>query len=232
MNQDGAVHEEGGVGPGPGEEWAGDWRPVALSELLDVALDRADPDGRPRILAIDGRSGNGKTTLTERLLRLVPRSAVVPVDDVSWHHSMFDWSAAMVDGVLRPLHEGRAVHCRPPGWEAKGRAGWIDVPAGLDLVIIEGVGSGRFDLEPWRDGLIWVQSDYREAERRGIARDIDLGVNGDPSESAAFWQSWMDAEVPFLEAERPWDRAAVVVCGTPKVAVAHDEVLAVVRESV
>lgn len=221
----------GDAGPGPGEEWAGEWTAVPLEAVLSAALSDPPPGGRPRILAVDGRSGNGKTTLAERLLRLVPKSAVVHVDDVSWHLSMFGWSDAMITGVLRPLHAGLTVSYRPPGWAAKGRPGSIAIPAGLDLVVLEGVGSGRGDLEPWRDGLIWVQSDFAETERRGIARDIELGVNGDPAASVAFWRSWMAEEIPFLQEDRPWDRAGVVVCGTPTSEVPHDQVLAVVRST-
>jgi hypothetical protein len=33
---------------------------------------------------------------------------------------------------------------------------------------------------------VWVQSDFAEAERRGIARDIAQGVNGDPEASTRF----------------------------------------------
>ena len=57
-----------------------------------------------------------------------------------------------------------------------------------------------------------------EAERRGIARDVASGVNGDPIAAAAFWHSWMAEELPFLEHQRPWERAAVIVAGTPLLA--------------
>ena len=51
---------------------------------------------------------------------------------------------------------------RPPAWDERGRAGAIEVPAGLELVLIEGVGAGRH----WRRTVdaISVQSDFGEAE--------------------------------------------------------------------
>ena len=61
---------------------------------------------------------------------------------------------------------------------------------------------------------MWVQSDFAEAERRGIARDIAQGVNGDVEESTAFWHEWMAEELAFVERQRPWERACIVVAGT------------------
>ena len=61
---------------------------------------------------------------------------------------------------------------------------------------------------------IWVQSDFMEAERRGIARDIESGVNGDAEASVAFWHEWMEAELRFHAADRAWERAMLIVAGT------------------
>jgi hypothetical protein len=95
----------------------------------------------------------------------------VHTDDIAWHHSFFNWSELLIEGVLKPLYNGEAVNYQPPGWLKKGRAGTIEVAAGLDLVIVEGVGASRTEVTPWIDRSVWVQSDLDEAERRGIARD-------------------------------------------------------------
>jgi hypothetical protein len=68
---------------------------------------------------------------------------------------------------------------------------------------------------PLVDAVVWVQADGAEAERRGIERDVAGGANGDREQSIAFWHEWMGEELPFLARERPWERADVVVCGTP-----------------
>ncbi|HVD64277.1 MAG TPA: hypothetical protein VNC14_08290, partial [Lapillicoccus sp.] len=81
----------------------------------------------------------------------------------------------------------------------------------------EGVGSSRSSLAPWLDATVWVQSDAGEAYRRGIERDIVLGR--DRAEAVAFWDEWMTQEGPFLAADRPWERADVVLCSTPEPAV-------------
>ncbi|MDP9394014.1 MAG: hypothetical protein M3Q27_07040 [Actinomycetota bacterium] len=109
---------------------------------------------------------------------------------------------------------------RPPGWQAKGRAGAIEVPVGLELVLIEGVGAGHRELMHLLDAMVWVQSDAAEAERQGIARDAAAGTHGDSGGATRFWQEWTAQELPFVAAQRPWERATVIVRGTS--AAAHD----------
>jgi hypothetical protein len=54
-----------------------------------------------------------------------------------------------------------------------------------------------------------VQSDREEARERGLRRDVELGRT--PEEAERFWDDWMAAEEPFLAADRPWERADLVV---------------------
>jgi len=215
-----------------GEPPFGPWRVRRIDDVLHEVLDDAtgtglgdvvgdvvgdllgevvhDVDGRPPLLAVDGRSGSGKTTVAERILAWVPGSAVVHTDDVAWHHAMFDWSALMSEGVLAPLRRGEEVAFRPPPWDARGRPGAVSVPAGCPLVVVEGVGIGRRDLAAFFDALVWVQTDRALAWARGLARD-----GGGPAQEA-FWHEWEAEELPFLAADRPWDRADVVVDGAPR----------------
>jgi predicted kinase len=192
--------------PGPGEPVFDDWQTIPLDKFAERLLST-----RPRVIAVDGRSGSGKSTLAERLAG-VAGGAVVHVDDVAWHAPMFGWSSLLAEGVLEPVRRGEAVSYRPPAWDEHGRAGAIEVEG--SLVIVEGVGAGRQELAGLVDVLVWVQSDFAEAERRGIARDIASGVNGDAQAATAFWHEWMASEIPFLERDRPWERADFVVAGT------------------
>jgi hypothetical protein len=210
----------------PGEPAAGPWRTAPLSELVELVLGPGGaPQGRPRVVAVDGRGAGGKTTLARRLAGAVPPAAVVHTDDVAWHHSFFDWADLLADGILAPARRGEAVHYRPPGWEARGRPGAIELPAGLDLLVVEGVGAGRRELASVVDAVVWVQSDPDEAKRRGIVRDVAEGHKEDEATATAFWDEWMAEELPFLADQRPWERACVVVAGTPPVPLGPDEVL-------
>ncbi|GAA1509937.1 hypothetical protein [Kribbella lupini] len=193
--------------PGPGEPVFDDWQAVPLDDFVERLLST-----RPRVVAVDGRSGSGKSTLADRVAG-VAGGTVVHVDDVAWHAPMFGWSSLLAEGVLEPVRRGEAVSYRPPAWDVHGRTGAIEADASL-LVVVEGVGAGQRALAGLIDVLVWVQSDFAEAERRGIARDIASGVNGDARAATAFWHEWMASEIPFLERDRPWERADFVVAGT------------------
>lgn len=190
--------------PGAGEPVAGPWRVEPLAELVRILTASPPPLRRPRIVAIDGRGAGGKTTLSERLRAAVPGTAVVHTDDIAWWHSRFGWDDLMLGGVLEPLHRGESVHFRPPAWAPRGRTGHIDVPIGAPLLLVEGVGASRREVRSLLDAAVWVQSDFAEAERRGIRRD------GGDAEAARNWHEWMAEELPFLAADRPWERADLV----------------------
>jgi hypothetical protein len=173
------------------------------------------------ILAIDGRSNNGKTSLAVRIAEAVPGAAVIHTDDIAWEHSRFGWADLLTDGILVLLNRGEAVSYRPSRWDERGREGSLNVPAGCPLLVIEGDGAGRREVAHLIDALIWVQSDEREAERRRLARDRDPDAfdlanqvpGGMPRDHAA----WMAEEIPFNAAQRTWERADVIVCGTPEI---------------
>jgi hypothetical protein len=177
--------------------------------------------GRPMIVAIDGRSNNGKTSLAAGIGEAVPGSVVIHTDDIAWAHSRFGWADLLIDGILVPVHRGEAVSYRPPRWAEHGREGSIDVPAGCPLLVVEGDGAGRREVAHLIDALIWVQADDREVERRRLARDqdpdaLDMAnrpLGGLPLDHAG----WMAEEIPFNAAQRAWERADVIVCGTPEI---------------
>ncbi|NHN55915.1 hypothetical protein G9U51_09025 [Calidifontibacter sp. DB0510] len=162
-------------------------------------------------MLIDGRSGSGKTTTATWLAQRLD-APVVHTDDVAWHLHPTEWVSALLGGVLDPWIRHEEVAYRPPGWVERGREGAITVPVS-DRLVIEGVGAARSALAPLANVVLWVQSDEDIAKERGIARDIELGRT--PAEAADFWEEWMGFEQPFLALERPWERAALVVNGTP-----------------
>ena len=192
----------------PGEVEPNGWRVEQLSDLLQRLRD-ASPGvaGRPRVVAIDGRGGAGKSTLAERLRVSVPESAVVHTDDVAWNQAYFDWGALLGEHVLQPLHRGEAVHFRPPAWIEHGRVGAIRIPASTEFVWVEGTGTIRQELATWIDASIWIQADLDEQERRLTARD---GSSPDQRHHVA---AWLAEELPFLLREQPWRQATVTVAG-------------------
>jgi hypothetical protein len=208
----------------PEEPEAGPWRVESLSTVIN-AVTRRKPgrssSARAAVLAIDGRSNSGKTTLADRIGEMVPGSVVIHTDDIAWEHSRFGWADLVIDGILIPVHHGQAVSYRPPRWDEHGREGSIEVPPGCPLLIIEGDGAGRREAAHLIDTLIWVQADERETGRRSAARAANppaadlanMAPDGAPFDEAG----WMAEEIPFNADQRTWERADIIVCGTPEI---------------
>ena len=76
------------------------------------------------------------------------------------------------------------------------------------------MGAARAELVGLADLVVWVQSDRTLARERALVRDASYGTRT-PEEAEAFWDHWMTEEDPFLAADRPWERAHLVVLGTP-----------------
>lgn len=150
----------------------------------------------------------------ERLQRAVPASVVVHTDDVAWNHAFFDWGQVLAENVLRPLHRGEVVHFRPPAWVEHERLGTIDVPAGLEVVWVEGTGIIREELDALIDASIYVQADLDVQEQRLVERD------GDTQQQQEHTARWLDEELPFMAREQPWAKATIIVAGASELA--HD----------
>ncbi|MDQ6921996.1 MAG: hypothetical protein M3170_10385 [Candidatus Dormibacteraeota bacterium] len=99
---------------GEGEPAAGPWRVAPLGELrARVLAATAAARKRPPIVAVDGRSSSGKTSLARRLTEAVPGAHTVHTDDIAWRHAAFDWAHLLAGGVLVQLHRGESVAFRP-----------------------------------------------------------------------------------------------------------------------
>jgi len=198
------------------EPEGGPWRAVPLTVVVEGLLrlggGRA-ASGRGVVLAVDGRSSSRKTTLAARLEDAITAAGVVHTDDIAWWHSRFGWADLLMEGILVRFHRGELVSFRPPGWAGHGRQGSIEVPARCPVLIIEGVGAGRSEVSDLIDALVWVQADQQEAERRSLAR---IGQPGG-ARTVADHREWMAEEDPFLAGQRPWERADLLVAGTPQI---------------
>ena len=189
--------------PGTREQADG-WQVTPLTEVWQQ-LDNVE--GRPLLVALDGHSGAGKSTFAARLAAARPGTVVLHTDVIAWHHSFFDWHENLAEHVLRPLRRGEAVCHRPPSWQERGRDGAIEVPAGTRAVIVEGVSASHRRLAGLYDAAIWLETAVPEAERRCLERD--------GADAIGFIAEWNAQEYPLIEADRPWARADMVVCGEP-----------------
>ena len=188
------------------------WQTVD-NEQLGQLIDGLTPRGQQRLIMVDGRSGNGKTTFAHKLMTLFD-AALIHTDDVSWHLHPTDWVQEILEGVIGPWQRGVDIAYKPPGWTKMGREGLIEAPA-KPMLIIEGVGAGRAELATYADLVTWVQAGTKVAYSRGIARDVKQGRT--QREAEEFWVEWMSVENPFLASDRPWTRARLIVNGAPSI---------------
>lgn len=124
---------------GEGEPAAGPWRVERLTQFDRFLVSAVGASvGRPPIVALDGRSSSGKTTLAHHLEQFIAGAVTVHTDDIAWWHSFFGWADLLASGVLEPIRRGQAVAFRPPAWDERGRPGAIELRVDASLVIVEG----------------------------------------------------------------------------------------------
>jgi energy-coupling factor transporter ATP-binding protein EcfA2 len=164
-------------------------------------------EGSCRVLAVEGRSGAGKTTLAAALVAAAPDAAGVAMDELypGWD-GLEAGIGLLVEQVLAPLAAGRPAWV--PRWDwAAGRPAGGRPLAAAGLVLVEGVGSGAAACAPYLSGLVWVEADDATRRRRALERD--------GAAYAPHWGRWAAQEEAYLRRDRPRERADRVV-GPPQ----------------
>src|SRR5882762_9038856 len=181
---------------------------------------------RPIVVAVDGGSGAGKTTIAERLMRCT-EIALVPLDDFyqtvipesEWLHKtleqrlngVFDWSRVRSE-ALEPLRAGR-----PGCWHAfdfmrgLGKAGTYSLKeevtqvAPAPTILVEGAYSASPPLRDLIDLAVLVNVQNKMRHLRAAAR-------GDNAEFLAKWHEiWDEVETYYFEHLCPPDSFDLVI---------------------
>lgn len=169
---------------------------------LEAVLAGEPTLGSGRLLAIDGPAGSGKTTLAEAVFELYPGCRVVHLDDLYAGWSGLPHVADQLTTLLRPLAEGRPGTYRRYDWDADRFAETVTVDP-VDLLVLEGVGSGSRAVADLVGTLVWVEAPEPVRLGRGLARD---GASVEPQ-----WRQWMRDEAEHFESEGTRERADLVV---------------------
>ena len=160
----------------------------------------------PVIIAIDGRSGAGKTTLAIELaarLREHHKVSLFHLEDVypGWN-GLAAGIERYVTTVLAPLSRGEAAEWVSWDWEMH-----YDGPARTtlpaEIVIVEGVGAAADSARPMLDAVIWAESSDDDRRTRALARD---GSTYEP-----FWDQWAAQEEEWLAADAVHETADIRV---------------------
>jgi len=181
---------------------------------------------RPILVALDGGSGSGKSTIAEKLTRLTD-VAIVPLDDFyqtvipesEWPHKtveqrlngVFDWSRVRSE-ALEPLRAGR-----PGRWRAfdfmggLGKAGTYNLneevthAAPAPTVLIEGAYSASPPLRDLIDLAVLV-------DVQNTMRHLRTAARGDNAQFLATWHEiWDDVETFYFERVCPPDSFDLVI---------------------
>jgi uridine kinase len=173
--------------------------------LLQLAEARPPTLGAGRLICIDGPAGSGKTTLAAAVAELRPGARVVHMDDLYDGWDGLPHVGDQLAGLLLPLARGEAGSYRRYDWYAGRYAETVPVPP-VDLVLLEGVGSGSRAHAGLTTLLAWVTAPEDLRARRGLERDgADLSDR---------WRQWMLDEAALFDRESTEERADVVVDGT------------------
>lgn len=186
----------------------------APAAVVDLALRRGPSAGRCAVVALDGRSGAGKTSLAALVVAEGARrtGGVVPLVAMEDLYPGWDGLEAAArllhDDVLAPLATGGTAAYRPWDWGA-GRAGpvRVEVPA-APLLVVEGVGAGAWACAPLTAVLVWVSAPAALRRRRALERD--------GATYAPHWQRWAAQERDHLLRERTRSRADLLVRQGPR----------------
>lgn len=192
---------------------------AAISERIR-ALDRLH-EGGPVLVAIDGGSGSGKTTVVHELRRHLPDTVTVHCDDFfaagvaisEWQRmSVPERAARCIDWrrlrseALGPLSRRRRACWRPFDFSTPSRLAAETVtvePA--SVVLVDGIYSGRPELDDMMTLTVLVDAPVELRRARHDARE-----GGDES----LWhQTWAPAEEHYLSTVRPPTAFDLVVTG-------------------
>jgi len=178
-------------------------------QLVGFVLERRPTLGSTRLVCVDGRAGSGKTTLGQALVAAAAphcTTRLLHMDDMyaGWS-GLGAVSGAVKDDLIDPLLDDLPGRYRRYDWHRERFVEWCTVEP-VDVLVLEGVGSGGLSYARQVTTLVWVEAPRELRLARGVERD---GVAQLPH-----WLAWMDDEEALFAREDTSTRADVTVDGT------------------
>lgn len=161
-----------------------------------------------RVIAIDGPGGAGKSTLAKLAATELGAQVVCTDDFASWQQPL-EWWPRLIEQVLEPLLHNQPGRYQRSDWVTRSLAEWHAVPV-ASFLVVEGVSSSRAAFAPYLALRVWVSTPRQERLRRGLERD--------GQDAFGLWREWMAREDEYIAAERPQERAELVVSGLTETA--------------
>jgi uridine kinase len=169
--------------------------------ILELLADRQPACGSTTVVAVDGPSGAGKTSLVGGL-SAATGGDVLHLEDV---YPGWDGLAAtppIIAEALEAVAVGEIGTAHRWDWEAGLPGALLRIPP-APLLILDGVGSGARVIRPYLSLLIWVDAPPDVRKQRALTRD--------GSTYAPHWDRWAAQEVRHFAAEDTRHHADLVI---------------------
>nr|WP_179775854.1 (d)CMP kinase [Amycolatopsis endophytica] len=156
--------------------------------------------GGVRLVAVDGPSGAGKSTVATHLVEAFrargAATGLVSTDHYATWDDPVAWWPRLVAEVLEPLADRREARYRPLDWTTgEPRRGPTRTLHPVDVLVLEGVSSGRTSIRPHLSALCWVDGpDPRERLERAVLRDGE-GTRRHVEVWQKFEQGWFGVDL-------------------------------------
>jgi uridine kinase len=178
----------------------------AVRVIAELARRTGRRAGKTRVVAVDGRSGSGKTSLAAAL-RAELGAPVVTLEELYGGWDGLERGVdLLVSEVLAPLSAGRAARVPRYDWAAaEWGAPWVLEPP--EVLIVEGVGAGARRAAAHESVLAWLEAPAYVRKKRALDRDGET--------FAPHWEMWAAQEESMLARERTMERADIVITAAP-----------------
>jgi cytidylate kinase len=180
---------------------------MTVAELA-ARLAQTEPRlGRTRLIAVDGRSGSGKSWLASELA--APLDApIIHLDDLypGWD-GLAKTADVLAEWVIGPLSRQQPARWRRFDWDTMSYAEW-HTTAAAGIVMLEGCGSIRSALAGAYAARIWV-------EAPAAARRQRLRARPDWAAYEPFARQWAAGEDQLYRTEHTRQHCDVIVENPP-----------------
>jgi len=175
---------------------------ITAAQYVAHALLRRQPAcGRTRVVAIDGRSGAGKTDLAADLSAVLG-APVFALEDIYPGWRGLDAATAAVRDVLAAIAVDEIGRAERWDWERQRPGAAMSIPPS-PVLVVEGVGAGARSLRPFFSLLVWLEAPDDVRRRRALARDDGV--------FDAWWETWAAQERAHFARELTASAADIIV---------------------